>query len=280
MPAPIPNAFLAYLTAELDRRRRGNPAYSIRAFALVLGIDSSTLAKVLNGVRPITPRMGSRILGRLRLDKKTKRELLQSLHPEFLGGESFEGDVHTLSDGELSLLDGWESFAILSLFETRDFRSHPTWIAHRLGIEPERARYWLDNLKSAGLIRETRNGLKLTGVSTRISREKNAREIHLLHLQYLDRAREMIVRDTLSDCLFTGVTMAVSTKKREEARRRIVEFQRSFAAYLCADSAEAPDTVFRLNIQLFPLVSSPDETSSARPPVRSENSVSRKSGKR
>lgn len=42
------------LQRELDRRRRNNSRYSLRAFAARLGIDHSTLSQILRGRRRLT----------------------------------------------------------------------------------------------------------------------------------------------------------------------------------------------------------------------------------
>lgn len=50
--SPLINA----IAEELQRRRARNRRYSLRAFALSLGIDHATLSQLLRGVRRATPR--------------------------------------------------------------------------------------------------------------------------------------------------------------------------------------------------------------------------------
>ena len=39
----------AFLKEHFDKRKRKNPRYSIRSFAKFLGVESSTLSKILKG---------------------------------------------------------------------------------------------------------------------------------------------------------------------------------------------------------------------------------------
>jgi DNA-binding transcriptional regulator YdaS (Cro superfamily) len=55
------------LRDEFERRRRSNPRYSLRGFALLLGIDSATLSQVLRGRRRLSPRATAALCDRLAL---------------------------------------------------------------------------------------------------------------------------------------------------------------------------------------------------------------------
>src|SRR4051794_31830317 len=64
-----------FLRAELERRRRVNRRYSLRAFAKALGVESSYLSKVLRGERQVTRQLLHRIEHRLRLTEETVRRM-------------------------------------------------------------------------------------------------------------------------------------------------------------------------------------------------------------
>jgi len=59
--------FRLYLRSELARRLSSNPQYSLRSFALQLGINHSTLSQLLRGKRALTPRMIKTLGARLGL---------------------------------------------------------------------------------------------------------------------------------------------------------------------------------------------------------------------
>jgi transcriptional regulator with XRE-family HTH domain len=53
------------LHAEFERRRRRNARFSMRSFALVLGVDSASLSQILRGRRLLSPRAAASIAARL-----------------------------------------------------------------------------------------------------------------------------------------------------------------------------------------------------------------------
>jgi hypothetical protein len=53
------------LQEEFDRRRRRNPRYSLRSFALALGFDSGSLAQVLTRRRRASPRLAEALSARI-----------------------------------------------------------------------------------------------------------------------------------------------------------------------------------------------------------------------
>jgi hypothetical protein len=60
-------AFRTILQSELERRRAGNPRYSLRSFARDLAVDHSTLSQILRGKRRLTGRNVRAFGRRLRL---------------------------------------------------------------------------------------------------------------------------------------------------------------------------------------------------------------------
>src|SRR5205085_2773960 len=58
----------SFLKAELAGRIMQNPAYSLRAFALKLGIGKSFLSEILAGKKRLSPAMASKLALRLELD--------------------------------------------------------------------------------------------------------------------------------------------------------------------------------------------------------------------
>ena len=62
------------LRAELERRVEGNPRYSQRAFARSLSLHHSTLTRVLDGSRGLSPAMVTRLCTRLGLAPSEVRE--------------------------------------------------------------------------------------------------------------------------------------------------------------------------------------------------------------
>ncbi len=51
--------------AEFERRRRANARFSVRSFALVLGLDSASLSQVLRGRRKLSARAAASLAAKL-----------------------------------------------------------------------------------------------------------------------------------------------------------------------------------------------------------------------
>lgn len=72
-----------------------------------------------------------------------------------------------------------------------------------------------------------------------------------VHAEYILKARDSMMNDPSAVRDISGITAATNLKKLPEAVRRIKVFRRTLAEFL---KDENPDAVFRLNVQLFPLV--------------------------
>jgi transcriptional regulator with XRE-family HTH domain len=102
----------AVLKAELSRRKRANPRYSLRAFARSLSVEHSTLSQFLRGKRTVTWR-------------------------------SIQGIANTMH---------WTGAAILQLSKQRGFCFDSRVIAGRLGVSVDEANVALFDLCLFGLI--------------------------------------------------------------------------------------------------------------------------------
>lgn len=109
-------AFRCLLRHQLAERCRRNPHYSIRAFALWLRVDHSTLAKLIRGIRPISISTVVRLGTRLGLDRTQVEEYLA-------------GNVMPPVTDQPPLPE-----AILGLVTRPGFRPDSRWIARVLGI--------------------------------------------------------------------------------------------------------------------------------------------------
>lgn len=68
--------------------------------------------------------------------------------------------------------------------------------------------------------------------------------------QCILKALESLEKHSVTKRDMSGITMAVSVERLPEARRMIQEFRRNLSTFL----EDGPkDSVYRLNVQLFPL---------------------------
>jgi transcriptional regulator with XRE-family HTH domain len=64
---PAPRSIQAMLHAEYERRLLRNRRFSLRAFAALLGMDSSTVSQIMRGRRRLSARMTAAVCARLAL---------------------------------------------------------------------------------------------------------------------------------------------------------------------------------------------------------------------
>jgi hypothetical protein len=114
--------FIDIVNAELERRRRVNPRFSLRAFARQLRVDHSALSQLLRRRRRLTVRMVQELGARLRLEQQ-------------------------VIDGACAAED---DAAVLSVVPAPDFRAESRWIASKIGIRVDRVNMSLTRLLCSG----------------------------------------------------------------------------------------------------------------------------------
>lgn len=241
-----------FLINELKSRKKKNSSYSLRSFAKALGIHSSTLTRILHGKRLITPRLADRILSRLDIDPSLKSTILLGLHETPKKQRDFEQFFKPLSKDEIETLNSWYHFGILSSFEIKGSQPTVQWISKYFNLPEAEVRKALECLERLQLVsKASKTHWKLSGVAT--SSRKVSSEVRLkIHAEYIEKAKQALAHERTEDD-FSGITMAVNIKKLPEAVRRIMEFRRNLAEFLCTSESTELHEVYRLNIQLFSL---------------------------
>src|SRR5262245_5929390 len=67
------------LRKEFNLREQKNARYSVRAFARLLGIDSSSLSAILRGKRPFPASLAEQVCSRLKLSDSEKKMFFRSV---------------------------------------------------------------------------------------------------------------------------------------------------------------------------------------------------------
>jgi DNA-binding MarR family transcriptional regulator len=133
-----------FLVTEFKKRKKRNPAYSVRAFARDIGLSKTSVSAVLNGLRRLS---------------KANIEILSStlnLNSETL--KCFKDDIgNAPSEEGLAPTNEWYFMAILNLANVPENKFCAKWVAERLGIPHEIAEQTLKKLLVLGLIEE-KNG--------------------------------------------------------------------------------------------------------------------------
>lgn len=238
---------IEHLKKTFAERSRKNPQYSLRSFARSLDIDSSTLSAILRGKRPLTAKTAKRLIEGLGIrDPRECTELLLGTIGEAAAAPTYE----TLSLEVAEVISSWEHFAILALLELDGFKALTRNIARRLNLPLGIVIECLNRLELLGLVKQKNESWILTGKNMATpSNVPNAALRETLR-QCIEKALESLEKDPVEARDMSGTTMAISAKKIPEARRLIQDFRRNLAAFL---ESGQKDSVYRLNVQLFPL---------------------------
>lgn len=243
-----------HMKREFADRCRRNPAYSLRAFARSLGMDSSTVSAILKGKRPVTVKTARRILDGLHI---TDPGEAQALLLETVAGSSGGADSgYTELDLDVAeAISSWEHFAILALMELKDFSGQERAIAERLNIPLGIVLECLGRLSKLGLVANRHARWALTGKNMATPTGAHSAALREGHKQAIFRALRSLDQDSVGVRDVSGITMAISRERLGEARKMIQEFRRRLSSYL---EGGRRNSVYRLNIQLFPLTQEKD----------------------
>lgn len=238
----------------LSLRQRNNPNYSLRAFARDLGINAATLSQVIKGQRPLPIKNSLSVVEKLGLKAKERTLFLESLYRSKTSLDKIKINEHDerrmLDEFYNNVIAEWEHFALLSLFDVRDFECEPKEISARLGITETRAKVVINNLLNSGLVIKQNNALMKAQQSVRTTEDISNEAIKRGHTEALDMGKNKL--DTIEVMLrdFSEMTIAMDLDKMTEAKTIIREFRQKMASLL-RDGNKTD--VFQLAIQLYPL---------------------------
>ncbi len=239
--------------------RRKNPFWSLRAYAIKLGVSASALSEILSGKRTLTKKIASRFAEKLKLDPSETQRLIHSALVAKVKAQLPENeDFNPISDGNFTQLNleafkaiaDWYHLAILSLFDTQGNQSNPEWVASRLGISKAEAEGALKRLLLLGLLKG--EGKKLRSVGKPLSIETQGYEPairNFLH-QTLDKAHQSLDHDPAEQREICSVTIAIDPDNLEKARKAIKRFRRDLSLLL---QGGVKKRVYSFSMQLFPL---------------------------
>lgn len=245
--------FKEYLQSELDKRKKSNSLFSLRAFARNLEISPAQLSQVISGKRRLTINTAKKIAKALKLSPVESEKFLEAVNQDFISKKKTrlsDEKRRKLKEDEFRLICDWEHFAILSLSEIKNNSSDARWIARRLNIPMNIAADARDRLLRLGLIEIKNSQFRQVSAPLTTTNDIRSESIQRSHYQNLELARQKLESVAVSEREYTTVTMATSPKKLKEAKTLIREFKRKLMEFL--EDGEKTD-VYTLAIQLFPL---------------------------
>ena len=248
------------LKNELIRRRRKNPAYSLRALSKKLEISPAYLSQIFSGKRILTESTGFEFAQKLNWSVK-KRGLFQNLimyrrttkievKEAILSSiqDHSELDFLELEQDQFCLVSEWYHFAIVELSAVRGFRSDVVWIAKRLDISTAQAAEAIERLKRIGLLKE-KNGKIVRTILPYLIKDVPSVAIKNFHDHNLKAAQLALMRQNFLDRDFSGTTVAIDRNDMPELKDLIKNFRNQLNRF--CNKSKTADSVYQLSVQFF-----------------------------
>lgn len=248
-----------YLIQNFEKRKLKNPRYSLRAYARDLGIDASTLAKILKNQRPFPLKYIGPVTAKLDLTIEEKQEFSQSI----LGSSNWldlfresktEKMIHLLdAQDDFEIIAEWEYYAVLSLMETRGFEWKTSFIARKLGLTNSRAKEVMTKLKARNFV-----SVDSKGSAHRLPQPLGTTEDIWSQALQVGHFQEMLLAQKALHHLdpeireISSITFAGDPKSLIKAKKMIRDFQKKLSQLMESGRKEQ---VYTLAVQLWPLTS-------------------------
>lgn len=238
-----------YMKKTFEERCKKNPSYSLRAFARSLGMDSSTLSALLRRKRPVSLKIARKLVEGLQITDPIEA---QALIVDTFKSESNKELNHykELALETAEALASWEHFAILALLEIKSIKPSERNFASKLNLPVALVFEILQRLVRLGLVQKKGLLWELTGKNMATPTDIPSKALREGHKQNILKSMESLDLHPVEHRDISGITIAISKKRLKGAKKMIREFRHQLATYL---EEGDPDSVYRLNIQLFPL---------------------------
>lgn len=247
----LESMLIQFLNKEIADRCRKNPAYSLRAFAKQIGVNSGTLSGILSGKRVLSVKTARKIVEGLSIDQATRKTLLEPLVIDCPEGTSdgVQNQYQALESDAIEAVCNWEYYAVLSVLETKGDHNVRS-ISRRLGTKPYVVTEALSVLKRLGLVSTRGRRVVTTHKNLTTTHDIPSSVLKNAHRQHIEKALQALDEQDIHARDFSGVTMAINKDKLSLAKTVIREFRRKLCTLLETDNASE---VYRLNVQLFSL---------------------------
>lgn len=251
--------YVSVLIRELEKRKKRNSKYSLRSYAKLLGIHSSSLSSILKKKRTFPVHRVESVVRSLKLSDAETDLFYQSviqerflISPQRSKKSISEKSTSVLNDElHFHILSQWEYYAVLTLLDTKSFRPEFSYIARRLGISASRAREVWGGLKAAGLIVQDANqNWKASSESFSTSEDISSPALRMGHLEELHLGMKKIHSVPVLERDYSSSIIAIPKANIVKAKKLIRQFRKDFSQLVEGRSA---DEVYLLAIQFFPL---------------------------
>lgn len=249
---------------ELQKRKKRNGSYSLRAFARDLSLSPSRLSEVMKGEQGLSEESIHSISKKISRRLAEQNYLKDIVLAQFSRNEKVRLEAHKridearkvesikrISDDNFALIADWYHGAILELIQLADFKSDVSWIAKRLGLKNSIAAIAVERLERLGLIRRSPAGHWCAVPEASVTADdvpSIARR--RFHQQILSMHAESLHADPIGEREFNSVIMAVPTSKLPELREEMQQFLIQFWQKI---EHEPKDSLYSISLQFCPV---------------------------
>jgi uncharacterized protein (TIGR02147 family) len=241
------------LVKEFETIRKLNSSYSLRAYAKKLNLAGPELSSFINKKRNFSITKTMSILDKTKLSDRKKDKLKKFIgdYREAYSIYSCKGMYSKINDHSFSDIKDWYFYVILCLLELNEGGCSLEFIESKLEIEKERVVFALETLINLELVKKECERYYFLGnhlTTTKKIKSESLRDHHKQNIFQALNAIEAYPTDLRS---ISGNTFNIDKNRLPEAFDMIDNFRQFFACYF---SNEDSDSVYRLNLQLFPMI--------------------------
>lgn len=257
-------------------KKQEGKSLSVRNFSRLCGFQShSFVIGVLQGKKDLSTGAIEKFVKTLKLnkDEASHFKLLVFLNQaknseeraryskEIIRSRSYR-KAQPLKEAQLDYFTHWYYVVIREMVKLPQFKEDPQWIASHIepGITPKQAEEAVEQLQKLGLLNRDKTGRLIQSDSVVATADEvvSASLAHY-HKEFMRKAGESIDSIPRENRDISSVTFPVSSQTAKRIKEKIQKFRMELAEEAASDSNV--DTIYQLNLQLFPVTQIEEDTS-------------------
>lgn len=260
--------YRTFLRDYFDYCRKCKAQFSHRYFAQRAGFRSSNfLMLVIEGKRNLTIESTQKIARGFHLTSVERDFLIElvnlaqadseeqrALHLKKIERARDRQKIVPLEVSQYEYYRNWFCAPIREMVAWPTFQDDPDWIRNRLreDLAAEDIRRAIETLRHLGFIEQGKDGrLEVAETAMNTANEVSSQLIADYHKEMIARAADSIDTVKRESREISSVCMSISNASMMRIKERMQEFREEILAIANADSE--PESVYQLNMQLFPL---------------------------
>lgn len=225
-----------------------NPLLSMRSLARRVGVNPSTLSRILSGQRNLTLKMAVKFADSLELSPKDRHLLFQDFYDIPLAQSE---EVRRLDDDSFESIKYWYHYAISQLTQLSEFREDLSWIARTLGITILTAKLAIERLERVGILaRDGEGNLYRTSATVLAGSNTHNLAIREYQKQILEKAITSLELNSVDERDITSIMIATNVENIDLVKEEIKKFRLRMAELLGNGERTR---VYNLGIHLIPV---------------------------